>query len=327
LTSFLLVLLAADAPVIVRGGTVAPPGTPWEHQIKRTSSHIEADAAGRVKFKVYLGGKKGDEKSLVRQCRDGRLEFVGVSTAALATKVPALQVLELPFLFESSEEADFVLDQYLYEPVKKLLAGYGFVLYQWAENGWQNVGTRYGFVKGPADLAGRKMRSQEAPVHLLTWTGFGAAPVEMAVSEVLPALKTGLVDGFAQTPLFTFAAGWQQGISHYTITRHVYQPAILAYSKKFYDGLDKATQEILLARVAEDTAAGRDDVRKIEPGLLQNFEAYGISLYTLDAAERAAFAKAAAAIQERYLQAAPAEAKALLKAIEAGKQAFRNRRG
>jgi len=321
-------MAAENAPastIIIKAGTVAPKGTPWERQMRRTRKHVAKDSDKRIKMKLYLGGQKGDEKSLVRQCRDGRLEFVGVSSAAMATEVPALQVIELPFLFESTEEADFVLDSFLFEPTDKILRKHGFVLSQWGENGWQNFGLKKGFVKSPADLKGRKMRSQESAVHLAAWKAFGASPVEMAVSEVLPALKTGLVEGFEQTPLFTFAAGWHQGIGYYTISHHVYQPAILAYSKIFFDKLSPKDQAILLAHRASDTLKGRLGVRKIEPSLVQNFEAYGIKVYTLSPAERAVFVAVALQVQNSNMKTATKDAKILWNAIQKSKAAFKKR--
>ncbi|MEM6730100.1 MAG: TRAP transporter substrate-binding protein DctP, partial [Myxococcota bacterium] len=209
--------------VLIRLGTVAPKGTPWERQMKRTAKMLKGEIPG-VKMKSYFGGAKGDEKSIVRQVRDARLEMAGVTVGAIATAAPDLQLLELPYLFESSKEADFVLDKYARPIIEEILKKKGFVLYQIAENGWQNFASKEGFIKTPADLKGRKMRSQESPVHIATWKAFGAAPVEMGVSEVLPALRTGLVDGFANTPLYTMATGWYQGVKYYTISRHLYQP-------------------------------------------------------------------------------------------------------
>ena len=153
--------------VIVRAGTVAPEGTPWEQQMKQTRRYFRKASDGRIKVKVYFGGQKGDEKSLVRQCRDGRLEIVGVSTAALATEAPELRVLELPFLFDSTKMADYILDDN-YEAIKSMLLDYDYVMYQWAENGWQNIGMKDTFVKAPTALQGRKIRSQEAEIHLAT---------------------------------------------------------------------------------------------------------------------------------------------------------------
>ena len=75
-----------------------------------------------------------------------------------------------------------------------MLLDYDYVMYQWAENGWQNIGMKDTFVKAPTALQGRKIRSQEAEIHLATWKAFGASPVEMPF-EVLQSLNTGRVDG------------------------------------------------------------------------------------------------------------------------------------
>lgn len=327
ITLSLALLLAAPAAfakgdkVVVRAGTVAPEGTPWEQQMKKTQKYFRKASGGRIKVKVYFGGQKGDEKSLVRQCRDGRIEIVGVSTAALATEAPELRVLELPFLFDSTEMADYILDDN-YEAIKSMLLDYDYVMYQWAENGWQNIGMKDTFVKNPNALQGRKIRSQEAEIHLATWKAFGASPVEMPVSEVLQSLNTGRVDGFAQTPLYSFAAAWYRGIKFYSITKHLYQPAILVYSKKFFDKQEQEIKDILISDVASQTKSGREGVRRLEPALLQNFKNYGIQVYELTDKERESFSGVAKEVRQVFEKGASQRGLDLLKAIEKSKAAY-----
>ncbi len=315
----------AQDPLLIRLGTVAPRGTPWERQMKRTEKKL-GEALGAMKMKSYFGGAKGDEKSSVRQVRDGRLEMAGVSVGAIATAAPDLQLLELPYLFQSSAEADFVLDKYARPVIEDILIKKGFVLYQLAENGWQNFGSKDGFIKKPADLKGRKMRSQESPVHLATWKAFGAAPVEMGVSEVLPALKTGLVEGFANTPLYTFATGWQKGIGYYTVSRHLYQPGVIVYSKKWFD---KQPEEIQKTLVETDVEGGqafaRKGLRAIEKGLIDNFRREGIELHELTAAEKKPFIEIAKKLRKQQERKASKDGKRLLAAIRKGKADFAKR--
>ncbi len=312
------------ASVVIRVGTIAPEGTPWEAQLTRTRTRVEKESGGAIQVKAYFGGQKGDEPSLFRQCRAGQLEVVGGSTAALATLVPELQVLELPFLFASMEEADHVFDHFLYEPVSKILKNYGFVLYQWAENGWMNFGMRGKFIRTPQDLVGLRVSSQEAAAHVATWRGYGAAPIEMGSSEVLQSVKTGLVHGFAQTPLFTFAAGWHQGIDHYTVSKHMYQPSLIVYSKQFFEKQSAAHQRIMMANVEEDTRLGRDGVRRLAPGLLKNFKAYGIKVHELTEHERAAFMPIALKVQRDFLKVASPGARALYDKVQQGKRQYQN---
>src|SRR5690606_30465507 len=114
-----------------------------------------------------------------------------------------------------------------------------FVMVTWAENGWRSIGHKSKFLKAPADLKGVKIRSQESKVHLAFWKKLKASPQAIAVPEVLPALQTGVVEAFDNTPLFTLAADWQTAIKFYSVTEHIYQAAAVIYSKRFWDKLSE----------------------------------------------------------------------------------------
>src|SRR6185436_12198059 len=270
---------AAAPEVTFKLATVAPEGTPWAEQLAAYKQGVEAASKGRLKVKPFLGGALGDENQTVAECRRGALPMWGGTTGALATSVPEISVLELPFLFKSAEEADRILDKVIYAEVEKMLAARGFVLLFWSENGFRSFGTKWGPVRGPADLKGHKMRSQESLVHLETYRAFGALPQPIAVTEVLPALQTGVVDGFDNTPLYTFAASWHLAIKHFTLSEHCYQPGAVLASKKEFDKLPPDLQKALKADVAKVTTDGRAAVREIGPLLLQNFTNAKIPVY------------------------------------------------
>ena len=99
--------------------------------------------------------------------------------------MPELSVLELPFLFESFDEADYTLDNHLFQPVSDAVSRQGFVMYQWAENGWQSFGSTFGPVKSPADLKGKKWRVQDSKVHWKIYEAFGASPNFLGYRPIL----------------------------------------------------------------------------------------------------------------------------------------------
>ncbi len=313
---------AADK-IVVKAGTVAPAGTPWSELLKKIKRRMSKESGKQIKLKSYFGGRLGGEKEMVRETREGRLQMFGGSLSALATVVPELYALEAPFLFSSSEEADFVHDKHARPVVEQLLADRGFVLYQFAENGWHGLALKGPCMKSLSDLKGKKLRSQEAKIHLDTFRALGANPVAMAVPEVLPALKTGTVDGFSNTPLFSFATSWYQGVTSYTETNHIYQPGALVYSKKWFDKQTKETQAILLAGFEKETKYGRKAVRAIRPGLIDNFRKEKIEVCKVTPALRAEMAKATSKVFNKYKKKAGKKGKKPFDAIVAGKKAFK----
>ncbi len=294
--------------------TVAPARTPWARQLKRLKKRWEKESEGRLKVKIFLG--RGNEKALVRKCRAGELQAVGVSSAALADEVPEMGVFELPYLFENVKQADKVIDNHLFEPVEKILADSGFQLLIFSENGFRNYATRGKVIKTPEDLATLKMRTQENWIHESSYKALGGNPVRISVAEVLTSLSTKQVDGFDNTPLFAFATSWFTQIDTWTVSNHIYQPGIVVLNKKWYDGLPADLQQLLISVRAKETPKGRKAVRGLNPKLMKKLDEKGITVYKMTPAERAVFAKKTRKVHAEFRKKVGKDGVKLLDLIE-----------
>jgi tripartite ATP-independent transporter DctP family solute receptor len=314
---------ASDAEFVLKFATVAPDGTPWAEQLKATKKRIEAESNGRIKMKLFLGGSLGGEVETVRDLRRGRLQGWGGSTAAVAegASIPQLQVMELPFLFQSFEEADYILDNVISGDLEAQLQAKGFVLGFWHENGWRNFATKGKPIHTMDDLKGMKMRSQESPVHLGMYRALGVQAESIPVPEVLGALQTGMVDGFDNTPLFSAATGWYEGVQFYTTSQHIYQPGIIIYSKSFLDSLPEDLQKVVLGDPQAEAESGRAAVRAMREDLLQNFRDAGLTVYEMTDAERVPFRDATRKVHEEM---ADTVGRDLLNKVYAGQKAYRS---
>ncbi len=290
-----------DAEYTINFGTVAPDGTPWADQLNDIKARIERESGGRIAVRVFLGGVMGGEVEMTQDIVEGgRLQGGGFSTAAVAegANVPELQLPELPYLFRSDAEVDHVLDEVLYEPIKKKLRRRGLHLNMWAINGWRSFYTKNSPVKSLDDLRAHKMRVQEAKVHKKMYEAFGVQAEPIAVPEVLDALNRGAVDGFDNTTLFGQASGWFEPTKYYTLSKHIFQPAVILYSKDFFDALPEDLQTIVEGDWRAEQKKGRDGVRDLEAELLQNYRDLGMTVYTPTAAELAPFIAAAQPVHE-----------------------------
>jgi TRAP-type C4-dicarboxylate transport system substrate-binding protein len=322
--------LAGEKTIIIKGASVAPAGTPWDKWIKRVGRRVtkQAKKAGiSVKYKFYLSGRLGGEKETVEECRLGRLPTIGVSVGAIATAVPAFNVFELPYLFRSDAEADHILDEVVFDRMADLLYKSGFILLSVTENGWHGMGTQGTPILKASDFRGRKLRVQQSRVHLETFKALGASPVEMGVPEVLSALQNKVVDGFSNTPLFSFATNWYRAIQHYSVTRHIYQPAVLVASKKWYNRQPKKLQKILVDPVArlKESRLSRKWIRALNGPLLAQFGQNQVKVHYPSAAELAKMAKAAKVVHAKFREFGGKDGAALLDLIEAGLAKYRAR--
>jgi tripartite ATP-independent transporter DctP family solute receptor len=290
-------------PIVIKLATVAPEGSPWALGLQEFKKAAETNSSGRVKIKLFLGGTLGDENETVLACKRGQIQAVGASTGAIASQVPEVNILELPYLFTSTDEADHVLDTVAGPNLAKPFKDRGLVLGFWSENGFRSFGGKF-LVTKPDDLKGRKMRSQENPIHLATYRAFGASPVPIPTTEALTALQTGVVDGYDQTALYAFAAQWHTASTHMSVSNHIYQPAAIVYHKGAFDGFPKDIQDALMKAGAAVVPSLRAQIRAMNPLLLKNLEAAGVKINVLTEAERAAFAEIAARVRTDYMKGA-----------------------
>lgn len=297
--------------------TVAPADSPWSALLTMFKTEVEKKTAGRLKVKIMLGGALGDENESVMKVARGQIQAAGASTGALASKIPELNVVELPYLFKTAEEADKVIDNVLTAPLEKLFVERGLILGFWSENGYRNFGSRDFQIKSPADLKGKKMRSQESPVHIMVYKALGASAVPIPATEVTQALATGNVDGFDQAVLYAIAAGWSKSVKNITISEHIYQPAAIVFNAKWYNGLPKDIQKILIEEGRIVQVKGRKAVRAIVPDLYEILKSEKIVVHELTESERKIFTEATKPVYAEFRKTFGAKASGLLDLAEA----------
>ena len=165
-------------------------------------------------------------------------------------------------------------------------------------------------MNAPADLraseCARNLRRLISPCTKRS----GANAKSISVAEVLPALNTGAVDGFDNT-LFTQAASWHQAITHYTVTKHIYQPALLVVNLKFFNSLPPELQSVLIPSDKTLEARGRKGIRALEPLLLKNLSAQKITVTELSKEQLKTFETASRLHGKRGFQRQHRQEKAL----------------
>jgi len=302
---------AADAEFTLRIGSVAPKGTPWYALLKRAKKRIQTESNGRIKVKLYVGGKLGSENSIVRRCRKGQLGGMAVSNGAVGSAVRELYATELPYLFDNFKQAEQALDAA--KPlVRELLAEQGFVFYMWGENGYRHFASQKRFFTSPSDLKGHKMRAQPAMPHVEMYKALGASAQTLAVSEVTTSLSNGVVTGYDNTLIYAFATQWHNEVKYVTLSSHIYQPAVVTWCKKWFDQLPADLQKVVMRAPAGEERKGRLAVRALNNILKKKYVEQGVEVKELSSGQKAAFKRATAKVEKKFAGSTSARGKKLL---------------
>ena len=149
---------------------------------------------GRVKVAVYSGGELGAEQSVIQQMQFGGIDFARVSLSQLAEYIPALSVLQLPYLYEDASQMWRVLDGSIGDDFLAMLDEMDLVGLSWFDAGVRSFYTREK-VTDLEQLQGLTLRVQESDMMSEMITDLGAEPVQVVYSQVYAALRNGQIDG------------------------------------------------------------------------------------------------------------------------------------
>lgn len=300
-----LAIFAAEARAeparTLRVVTVAPQGSAIERGLLEYGARLEKDTGGAVRLRVAAEGVAGDELSTLDGCIRGHYDMWAGSTGAVAARVKAVNVFEVPYALE---RLDLLLERGL---VRELRAGAvggelraaGLVPLVASAVGWRGISSRKAPVRRPSDLAGMRVRSQNSPVHLAMWQRLGVPVRTVELTELASGFQIGYLDTFDVPVAYVFATSLAGQVKYHTRTGHLMQVGLLVMNRGALDRLPRKVQERILALGAELSRLVSRANEKEDADLVRELAAAGTQVIELTAPERASWREALLPLHER----------------------------
>jgi TRAP-type C4-dicarboxylate transport system substrate-binding protein len=135
------------------------------------------------------------------------------------------------------------------------------------------------------------------PIFVETMNAMGGNGVAMGFQELYSALQTGVVDGAENNPPSLLTQNHYQVTKFYSLTGHLIIPELLVFSKKSWDGMQKADQDLIrkLSREAQIEQRGLWD--KMVADSETKLKAGGVQFVTVD---KKVFYDATKPVREKY---------------------------
>ena len=230
-------------------------GYPTVEAVVRMGAKLEKATGGRLSIQMFPAMQLGGEKEMIEQAQVGALQFARISVGPMGPVVDELNVFNLPFIFRDEAHMRKVIDGAIgAEMLAKLTANANARLVGLC---WMDAGVRSVYAKkpvqSPADLKGQKIRMMGNPIFVETMNAMGGNGIAMGFQELYNALQTGVVDGAENNPPSLLTQNHYQVTKFYSLTGHLIIPEILVFSRKSWDGLAKADQDLIrkLSREAQ----------------------------------------------------------------------------
>lgn len=254
-----------------------PVSHPMNIRAKEMAQKIAEQSKGRIDFQIYPNNQLGSDSDMLSQIRSGAIDYFTLSPLILGTLVPAAQISGVGFAFKDYGQVWAAMDGDLGAHVRGQIAKTTVFAFDkiW-ENGYRQITTSSRPINSPTDLKGLKIRVPTSPLWTSMFKAFDSSPTSINFAEVYSALQTHIVEA-QENPLALLTTAKLYEVQKYvSMTNHMWDGFWFLANKQKWDKLPKDLQEIVTANVNAAAMAQRDDVRKLNDGVMAELKQKGL---------------------------------------------------
>ena len=247
--------------VKIKFASLAPEGTTWANILEEAAKEIKKKTNKRVKIKYYLGGKKGEEPEMIQKMKIGEIDAVGVSGMGLQSIVKDIRVMDLPLLFETYTEFDY-LRCHLFSTFAEKFLKEEYILLAMNETGFV-----YNFsnvpIKEIADI--KKVKTwiyKGEPISMTLADIIGINTVPLGITDVLTSLQTGLIESCYAPPVAAIAFQWHTKVKYVSAKPLTNGCGGIVIRKSTFDKIIPKDQDIVKAILKEKNEKTIIEMRK-----------------------------------------------------------------
>lgn len=254
---------------------------------------------GRIKILVKHGAELGSEMEVIQQLNYGGIAFARVSISQMAEYVPDMNILQMPYLYSSSEHMWRVLDGEIGDEFLSKASEYNLVGLSWYDAGARNFYSTKP-IRCLEDLKGMNIRIQESDMMADMVSALGANPVKIVYADVYSALEQGIVD-CAENNWPSYEAMKHYNVAtFYTVDEHTRVPEIQICSQEIWNQLSEADQQIIMDCAKESALYERQLWHEREKTSREIAEKSGVTVIDITSAEKQRFRSAMSSVYEKY---------------------------
>jgi len=307
----------ADAQqVSLRLASFANEGDTFGQAQTRFGEELARLSDGRIELQIFNNNTLGSNREALEIAKTGGIDFVVTGLAHATRYAPALNAVLLPYLWTDRESMFEILDGEIGDSLSATLAPQDLSIIGWWDNGFRHVSSNRGPIMVPEDIAGLRLRTLPSAVHVAFFRALGAIPTPMDFSELMPALRQGVIDGQENPPAVVYPFQIYEAQRFYSLTGHVNEPMVLVMSLGTSNRLSEADRAIVAEAAAAASAFQREinDARTAD--LLANLAAH-MDINEVPEETLARFREVALSIYDEAMADMGAEGRAIVDAIVA----------
>jgi TRAP-type C4-dicarboxylate transport system substrate-binding protein len=242
---FLSFAMGDERNIVIKMGTLAPEGSSWMKTFNALNTEVMKRTENKVQFRIYPGGVLGDEMDMLRKMKIGQIQCAAFTSGGLSAIFKEIDVLQVPFLFQTYDEVDATLRKM--EPFfRKGFEDNGYIFLGWSEGGFIYLMSTVP-VASVADLQKTKVWTwEESPMSKAIFDEAGVKAIPLSVPDVMVGLQTGLVDVVYAPPTGAITLQWFTKVKDLTDVPLAYLAGGIVMRKDIFKQISSPHQNFIL---------------------------------------------------------------------------------
>jgi tripartite ATP-independent transporter DctP family solute receptor len=266
---------------VIRIGSPFKAGSIVVDAAEKFKELMEKGSAGKWAVEVQAG--KDSEENINDWNSQGKIEMQSNGHRALEIFAPQYFFFNAPYVMKDLDHLMRVWNGKLGNAAREQTIKNGNVMYLGIISRGLRQTTSRKPLYTPADAYGMKLRLPTVKTWIAVWKEIGADPIPIPLPDLFKSLKDGKADASEGDLPQIVGFKLDQAQSHLTMTNHLVQTAGMMINKKFFDGLPKQDQQLILKASKDACQWANEKMKKDETKLLLELQRKGMQVVIPDA--------------------------------------------
>ena len=248
----------------------------------------------------------GDKaSSLIEKTQQGEIHASYLLSSYFEKILPEIQILDLPYLFNSRNEAYNSLRSDLFNYIDNKLKNKKLKLLGFWDNGIRHISSKIKLIKNLSDCKGQVIRTTPSPLHIEIFRKLGFIPKPLDVRDFKLAVEKNDIDA-QENPLTNY---WNFGVykkqEFVSLTSHIFGFCLFVINDDYFNKLSDLNKKFLINKSKETTKFQRRLAISEDDILIKKIKSKNIKIENIDKDGLEDFKRATNNFHENYFQIYP----------------------
>lgn len=291
---------AADEEYVFTVHHIGSMTHPYQKGAEYFQQLLEEYSGGSMSLDIFGSNQLAAGAKAVEGVQTGSIDIFIENPMSVSNVVPSFDALNMPYLFDSAEQAFAMMDSEACKVFAEDCEAHGIKLLGYWYNGWRNVSNSIRPIEKVEDLEGLTIRIAESQVFADMMATLGMNAVPLANSEVFTALQMHTVDA-QENPQNNYINNKYYEVNRYfSMTKHVFSVEPVGMNLELWNELSAEQQEILQKAFDDATVYARQLAQETEENQLAEFLASGADIEVTYIDDLTPFQEKVASVYDQY---------------------------